>query len=287
MKVVITAFALAIGLATAHAAPAQRVVSLGGDVTEIVYALGQEGQLVGVDQTSVHPEPVQALPQVGYLRNLSAEGIISLKPDLILAAKAAGPHAVLEQLGDAKITLVTVPGEDSLAGVLAKIDVVAKTLDVSPLGTRLKAGLQAQMAKIDAALQNVAGKPKALFLLAQGPSGALAAGHGTAADAMIGLAHGQNVAAGFDGYKPLTPEAAVALAPDVIIVAEHAVTMLGGMDALKARPEIAMTPAAKSGRIVAMDAQMLLGFGPRLPQAVAELASALHPSVKLDGAPAK
>jgi len=151
----------------------------------------------------------------------------------------------------------------------------------------LKAELKAQMAKVDTALATVTLKPKALFLLAQGPTGALAAGHGTAADAMIALAHGTNVAAAFDGYKPLTAESSIALAPDVIIVAEHAVAMLGGLEALKARPEIAITPAAKSGRIVVMDAQMLLGFGPRLPQAVSQLASALHPGVKLETAAAK
>src|SRR5262245_54213041 len=110
----------------AYAAPNSRVVSIGGDVTEIVYALGEEGRLVGVDETSLFPVAANALPHVGYLRNLSAEGIISLKPDLILAAKAAGPQAVMTQLGDAKLALVHVSGEDSFKGVLAKIDVVAK-----------------------------------------------------------------------------------------------------------------------------------------------------------------
>jgi len=115
-----------LSFGVASAAPAQRVVSLGGDVTEIAYALGEQGRLVGVDQTSIYPDAVHALPQVGYLRNLSAEGIISLKPDLILAAKAAGPAAVLQQLNDAKIAIVSLPGDDSFAGVLAKIDVVGR-----------------------------------------------------------------------------------------------------------------------------------------------------------------
>src|SRR5215510_4110890 len=135
--------ALAVfGVAYAAPAPAKRVVSIGGDVTEIVYALGAQAQLVGVDQTSVYPDAVHALPQVGYLRNLSAEGIISLKPDLVLAAKAAGPHAVLEQLGDAKIAIVNVTGEDSFAVVLAKIDIVAQTLGAQARATQVKAGLQ-------------------------------------------------------------------------------------------------------------------------------------------------
>jgi iron complex transport system substrate-binding protein len=279
--------ALVLSVGAVWAAPAQRVVSIGGDVTEIVYALGLEGRLVGVDDTSVYPAAAHALPHVGYLRNLAAEGIISLKPDLVLAAKAAGPAAVLTQLGDAKIALVHVEGADSFTGVLDKIDAVAKTFGVEAKAATLKTDLSAQMAKVDAVLASVTAKPKTIFLLAQGPSGALAAGRGTAADAMIALAHGTNVAGGFDGYKPLTAESAIALAPDVIIVAEHAVGMLGGLDAMKARPEIAITPAAKNNRIIVMDAQMLLGFGPRLPEAVSQLAAALHPGVKLETASSK
>jgi iron complex transport system substrate-binding protein len=282
---VLASFSLLLG--AAHAAPGTRVVSIGGDVTEIVYALGEEKRIVGVDDTSVYPASAHALPHVGYLRNLSAEGIISLTPDLVLAAKAAGPQAVVAQLGDAKISLVHVTGADSLDGVFAKIDIVAKALGAVARGATLKADLAAQMAKVDQALAGVKVKPKALFLLAQGPAGALAAGRGSAADAMITLAHGTNVASGFEGYKPLTAESAIALAPEVIIVAEHAVQMLGGVEAMKARPEIAITPAAKNNRIVVMDAQMLLGFGPRLPEAVTQLAVALHPGVKLETAAVK
>lgn len=284
MRFVVSLLAALVFVSAAYAAPAKRVVSIGGDVTEIVYALGEQARVVGVDDTSVYPDTAKALPHVGYLRNLSAEGIISLKPDLVLAAKAAGPAAVMTQLGDAKISLVHVTGEDTFAGVLAKVDLVAKALGADAAATKLKADLTAQMAKVDQALAGVKVKPKALFLLAQGPSGALAAGRGSAADAMIALAHGTNVASGFEGYKPLTAESAVALAPDVIIVAEHAVAMLGGVEAMKARPEIAITPAAKNNRIIVMDAQMLLGFGPRLPQAVTQLATALHPGVKLEAA---
>lgn len=268
----------------ASAAPAVRVVSIGGDVTEIVYELGEEGRLVGVDQTSVWPKDAAKFPQVGYVRNLSAEGILSLKPDLILASKVAGPATVLDQLRDAKVTVVSVTGDDTVAGVISKIDIVAKALGAEAKAATLKAEINAHMTKVDVALKPVTAKTKTLFLLAQGPTGALAAGHGTAADAMINLAHGQNVAAGFEGYKPLTAESAVALAPEVIVVADHAVAMLGGLDAMKARPEIAITPAAKNNRIVVMDAQMLLGFGPRTPEAVAALAEALHQGVKIETA---
>jgi iron complex transport system substrate-binding protein len=284
----VAALAAVLSFVGAAAAQAERVVAIGGDITEIVYALGEGKRLVGADETSMYPTAeTKALPKVGYMRNLAAEGILSLKPELIIATSNAGPPAVLEQLKDAKIKLVLVQGDESIAGIYAKVDAVAAALGVTSKAAGLKASIEKRMTAVETALKSVNSKAKAMFLLAQGPGGAMAAGKGTAADSMIKLAHATNVAAGFDGYKPLTPESAVALAPDVIIVAEHAVAMLGGVDKLKQRPEIAITPAGKANRIVVMDAQLLLGFGPRTPDAVATLARAIHPTVKIDVAEAK
>lgn len=281
------ALTAAVSFIGASAAYAERIVSIGGDVTEIVYALGEQDRLVGVDETALYPPAAGALPKVGYMRNLSAEGVLSLKPELVVAAAASGPPAVFEQLKDAKIKVVRIPGEESIAGILAKIDAVAAALGVPQKAAALKSSIETRMAAVDAALKPIKSRTKAMFLIAQGPGGAMAAGKDTAAHAMLELARGTNVAAGFQGYKPLTPESAVALAPDVIVVAEHAVATLGGLDKLKQRPEIAITPAGKKGRIVVMDALLLLGFGPRTPDAVATLARAMHPGVKIEVADAK
>ena len=286
MRLVLAAAFAAI-LSFTGTAQAERIVSIGGDVTEIVYALGEQGRLVGADQTAMYPAAARALPQVGYMRNLSAEGILSLKPDLIIASVQSGPPTVFEQLADAKVKVARIPAEESLAGVLAKIDAVAAALGVPQKAAALKASVETRMAAVETALKAAGAPTKAMFLLAQGPGGAMAAGKGTAADAMLRLAHATNVAAGFEGYKPLTPESAVALAPDVIVVAEHAVEMLGGLDRLKARPEIAITPAGRNNRVVVMDALLLLGFGPRTPEAVATLARAMHPGMKIELAGAK
>ena len=277
------AFLLAAAFAfasAAHAAePAKRIVSIGGDVTEIVYALGQEGRLVGVDQSALYPEAAAKLPQVGYMRTLAAEGILSLSPGLVIASAQSGPAAVLAQIEDANIPLVRVSGEESFEGALAKVDAIGNALGVPEHANALKAQMSARMAEVNAALENVSVHPKAIFVLAQGQGGALASGRGTAADAMFALAKAENAAAGFEGYKPLTPESAMALAPDVVVIATHAVDMLGGLDAFRARPEIVSTPAAKNNRIVVMDSLLLLGFGPRTPEGVAQLAMALHPGL--------
>lgn len=284
LRTLLVAVAALMWSAAAHA---ERVVTIGGDVTEIAFALGEGKRIVGNDDTSMYPEAANALPKVGYVRALAAEGILSLKPDLILLAAGAGPPAVLEQLADTKIKIVKIPGGESMQAVAEKIDAVAAGLGVPGKAVALKKSVAERMAKVQTALASVKDETKTMFLLAQGPGGALAAGARTSANSMIELARGKNVAAGFEGYKPLTAESAVALAPDVIIVAEHAVKMLGGLEKLKARPEVAITPAGKNNRIVVMDAQLLLGFGPRTPEAVADLAKALHPAVKINLAEAK
>jgi len=267
--------ALALCVTTATEAAPKRVVTLGGDVTEIVYALGAGNSIACDDQTSLYPQAATKLPQVGYLRTLAAEGVLSCKPDLIIASADAGPPAAVTQLSASGVRFVKVPNTHSPDAVPAKIEAVAAALAIPEKGKALEAQYRRALAGARAKLAAYKGHPRAIFLMAQGPGGAMAAGRGSAADVMLTLAGARNVA-GFEGYKPLTPEAAIALKPDVIVVADIAVKMMGGMEAFRERPEIAMTPAGKAGRIVPMDTLLLLGFGPRTPQALLALGQALH-----------
>lgn len=265
-----------VALPADGAVPAQRIVALGGDVTEIVYALGEQGRLACDDQTSLYPPAARKLPQVGYLRTLSAEGVLACRPDLILASEDAGPTAAMTQLASSGVPLVRVSNGHTAEVVSMKIAQVAQALGVSERGQELSGKYRAALAAARVQVAAYPDHPRALFLMAQGPGGAMAAGRNTAADAMLRLAGARNVAEGFSGYKPLTPEAALALQPDVIVIADFALKLLGGPQALRARPEIAATPAGRTGRIVPMDALLLLGFGPRTPQAVSALAAALR-----------
>jgi iron complex transport system substrate-binding protein len=258
------------------AAQAQRVVTLGGDVTEIVYALGRQHDLVCTDQTSTFPAAATKLPQVGYLRNLSAEGVLSCKPDLVIASADAGPDAAMKQLAASGIRITKVPRNDTVDAVRQKIRIVSDAIGAAEGGKSLLNRFDATMAATNATLSRYKDRPRAIFLMAHGPGGAMAAGTGTAANAMLSLAHADNAATGFSGYKPLTPEAAITLKPGVIIIDEMSLKTLGGMAAFKARPEIAMTPAAKAGRIIAIDTMFVLGFGPRTPEAIAAFAALLH-----------
>lgn len=261
-------------------AEAQRIVSVAGAITEIVYALSSERRLVGVDTTSFYPPEAQRLPQVGYQRTLSAEGILSLTPDLVLATDAAGPPAVLEQIRAAGVAVRIVPNEWSADGIVRKVRSVAEALDQSldgeRLATRLRAELDAALRLADAAQT----RPKVLFLMSAGRGAPLASGYGTAANVMIQWAGGRNALSEFEGYKSLSAEALTAAAPDVLLLPDHALEALGGETGLSRIPGLTLTPAWRQRRIIRMDGLLLLGFGPRTGIAITTLARRLHPDLE-------
>ena len=268
----------AFGLAAlARAETARRVLVLGGDLAEIVFALGAGDRVVGADDTALWPPEAAALPKVGYLRRLSAEGILSMLPELVIASPYAGPPAVMDQLRAAGLEVVIGPEGESFEVVPAKIAFVGEVLGLRPEASALAARVEAEMARVEAALAGLPERPSVLFLISVANGTPLAAGGGTSADAMIALAHGRNAVTGFQGYKPLSVEAAIGLAPEAVLMPDHAAAAAGGAEAAVAMAGLAATPAARQGRILVMDGLKLLAFGPRTPAAVAELARALHP----------
>lgn len=265
MKHLALALLLTLGLQPAIAQ--ERIVALGGCVTEMLYALGDGGAVAGVDSSSTYPEAARRLPQVGYHRALSAEGLMSLKPTLVIGTSQAGPPPVFEKLRAAGVPVALLPEAHSLEGALKLLQAVADLRGKGERGRGIVDGIRAQLAQ----LPRHDKAPSVLVMLAaQGTP--LAAGADTAAALMIGLAGGRNAAAAFTGYKPLSAEALAGLAPDVIVLPEHVLPMLGGVDALLTQPGLAQTPAARQRRVVVMDSQLLLGLGPRLGDAALALA---------------
>ena len=262
-------------------AAAPRIVSVGGPVTEIVYALGAGDHVVGVDTSSTYPETATQLPQVGYQRRLSAEGVLSLQPDLVLVTSDAGPPQALEQL-KAVVELVEVPAVYSIAGAEAKIRLIARILGREEQGERLVDTLRRDLTAAQAVLDRVRTQPKVLFLYARGLGTLYVSGTGTAADAMIRLAGGVNAATGYTDFKPFTSEALVAAAPEVLLMLERGLDSLGGVEGLLKLPGMALTEAARHDRIVAMDDLYLSSFGPRLGAAIKDLAIHLHPALQPD-----
>jgi iron complex transport system substrate-binding protein len=276
---------LALGGLGAAILPAQAArgeadtLAIGGSVTEIVYALGQQHRLIARDTTSTFPPEAQALPDVGYMRALSPEGVLSVSPDLILSEEGAGPPETLEVLEEAAIPFITVPGGFDAQSVAAKIRAVGDALEVSDEAEDLARQVTRQIEAAKARAQEHGGAPKrVLFVLSAQGGRLMGAGDDTGAAAIIAMAGGVNALEGVTGYKPLSDEAAAAAAPDVILMMDRGGDHGASADELFALPALAVTPAAETRSLVQMDGLKLLGFGPRTGEAVSELAAALYGS---------
>lgn len=264
---------------------ALRVVSVGGSLTEIVYALGAEDGLVGTDTSSGYPEAATRLPQVGYQRRLSAEGVLSLNPTLVLATADAGPPAAIVQIRSAGVPVLVVPNVRTADGVKEKIRTVARAMGRAEKGEELARNFDADLAVAREFVAGAKKKPRVLFIYSRGQGTMMVSGSGTSAHTMIRLARAENAVSGYEDYKPLTAEAVVAASPDVILMLSSGLESLGGVDGLLKAPGVALTPAGKNRRIVALDGLFLLGFGPRTGKAVLELAREFHSEKSSSGDP--
>lgn len=262
----------------AHAAQ-QRIISVGGALTELIYELGAQGELVGVDSTSLFPTAATKLPNVGYARTLAAEGLLSLAPTLIVATEEAGPPPVLRQLEAARVPLHVLRADHRFEGVIDRTRRLGELLNRPAQASALIQRLNEDWATSRATVTRLtAGRrpPRVLFVLSNAANQARISGRGTAADAMLAYAGAVNALGDVDGYKMLSPEAAIAAAPDIVLATTQGLEATGGAEGLLRLPGLAQTPAGQQRRVVALETMELLGFGPRLPQALTRLATALH-----------
>ncbi|HHV68127.1 heme/hemin ABC transporter substrate-binding protein [Brucella intermedia] len=277
------ALSLATGAASADTVDrftdTSRIVSVGGSLTEIVYALGAENMLAGRDQTSIYPEAVKKLADVGYMRQLAPEGVLSVNPTGILLLEGSGPQDTLDVLNKASVPMIVVPETFTGESVIRKIEIVGKALGLEDKAQTLAAEISSDIEAAEKAAAGHNPRKRVLFVLSAPGGRLMASGTGTAADGMIKLAGGENVVSEYHGYKQLTDEAVEKTAPDMILIMD---TGADGMtpESLMKNPVIAATPAGRNGNIVSMEASYLLGFGPRTGAAIRDL------SAKLYGAPA-
>lgn len=263
---------------------ASRIVSVGGDVTETLYELGLGENVVAVDTTSVFPQPeISKKKSVGYMRALSSEGVLAMGPTLILATTKSGPLEVVAALKGSSTPFITVEEPDTPEGVADKVLDIAKVVGKEEAGRAIAERIRNEFDDVAKARAKIVKPARALFLLSVQGGRATAGGRGTAADAMFALAGAENVVTEFEGYKPLSGEAALMLAPEVIVVMKAApgsrATDAHGPIAteIAAIEGLADTPAAKNGRIIEFDGSLMLQFGPRAPQAARDLMRILHP----------
>jgi len=251
------------------AQPPERIVSVGGAATETVFALGAGKSLVGVDTSSVFPE--NHLPQVGYQRTLSAEGILSLHPDLVILSATAGPPQAIEQLEKTGVPMLRLPDGYTLEAAAARINKIGEAIGKIEVARELCRKMEKDSAAI---LPPQPPPPKVLFVMSAGGGAPMAAGTGTAADAVIRLSGGRNVGSEFEGYKQLSPETLVTLDPEIVVTTSRTVKEKD-LSSAEWLPGLAATPAGRNSRIIIMDDLYLLGFGPRTGEALAEFSKKL------------
>ncbi|MBE7636602.1 ABC transporter substrate-binding protein [Sneathiella sp. P13V-1] len=248
-----------------------RIVSVGGAVTETLFAIGGGTHIVGADTTSYYPMAANKLPKVGYQRTLAAEGVLSLSPTHIIGTEEAGPPATIEQLRNTGVSIQLVKAPKNIS------DIVANTLEIGKFANRDKAAQELAnniLQKHKALAARVSKNPitkKVVFVMTHGAKTPMTAGGDTSANAILTLVGAGNPAAKFIGYKPLTAEAMVQMQPDVILTTERSIAQLGGMAQFLSLPGISLTPAGKNAQIIAMDGLRLLGFGPRTIDAATDL----------------
>ena len=277
---------LCVGLFVSHQAAAadlpQRWVSAGGALSEWVTALGGESKLVGVDTTSQHPQALKALPSIGYQRSLSAEGILSLRPDILIGTEEMGPPPVLAQVKAAKVQVELFSAQPDLPTLEKNVSHLGQLLGAEKQAAQLLQSYQQQLDAQKTRVTDAQSRQKApgvLLLLGHAGGKPLIAGKDTAADWLLQQAGGRNLAT-HTGYKPFSVESLASLDPEVLVFSDRALTGEAAKVALfKENPILNASRAAKAGRVLELDPTLLVGgLGPRLPAALKTLSDGFYPA---------
>lgn len=254
-----------------------RLISLFGDITEIVYALGVQDYLVARDTSSIYPREVEELPNLGFAGGLNAEAILAFEPTIVIGTPMAGPPGVLEQLEQAGVEVLIVDDFNSLDAPQIKIRMVGEALGIPQRAAALALDVGRRMEAVTAAA--VTDDPLRVLLVYIRRGGLqLVSGEGNKSQVIIEAAGAIDAAteAGIVGWQPLTPEALVASDPDVYLVMDRGLAVVDGIEGLLEIPGMAQTKAGQNRHIISMPDLYLLGFGPRLPEAIADLATFLQ-----------
>jgi iron complex transport system substrate-binding protein len=256
----------------------ERIITAGSALSETVCALGDCDKIVATDRTSLFPLELQKLPSIGYRSSISAEGMLSLKPSLIIAEKDYVEQAVLDQLSSGGVRLVIVDRKLNFNDTKKFITQIAVALGREAAGKKLIAQNETQLAEAKAMLQKTTSSPKVLCVYNRGTATISMAGSETFAE-ILPYAGASNAVTQATGYKPLNTEALIALNPDYLLMISTGYESLGGMEGVLKIPGVAQTTAGKKKQIVTLESLKLTNFGPRFGEAVKELVALLHPEL--------
>lgn len=259
----------------------ERIVSLNGSTTEILFALDVGENVVGCDASSTYPKGVrERLPSIGYQYGLNAEGILSLNPTLVIGRDDVRPPQVPEQLRLAGVTVLLLKEPRAFEGAKERLLTIGKAVGRAEKAEELVTGLKADIKKLETKLasRETDSTPKALFLYLRGTQTAMVLGTDTAPGAMFDIVGAENAAGNITGNKPMTAEAVIAAQPDVYVLFSASLQSVGGVDGLLKLPGLLHTPAGQNRRVVTLDGQYLSGFGPRCGRAALDLFRGIYES---------
>lgn len=251
-----------------------RITSAGGSITEIIYFLDTQKNLVAVDVTSNFPPEAKDLPSIGYVRQLSAEGILSLDPTIIIGEDDMGPPSVLEQIKRTNVEIQIIPENHSVEGILEKIECVSKIIGYDAKET-IQSSLNPKIKKLNE-IKNAINKKNVIYILGMQSGSPLIAGKNTSGDGLIKISGGINPLSSFEGWKPVGTESIIEASPDLIIISERGLRGFGTIEDLRKHPALYLTPASKNNKIVAIDGMASLGFGPRTLDSAIKISEILN-----------
>ena len=242
-----------------------RVVIAGGSITEIFYLLDLQDHIVALDITSNFPEDAKKYPSIGYVRMLSAEGLLSMNPSIILGENDMGPPTVIGQVKQTGVDLKIIPEEKSVLGILEKIRCVAGIMDVSSYAEELINEKYSEVLfQIEENKRIVSEKKiSAMVIYSMQGTSPIVSGSGESGDAFLKLTGARNAFASFEGWKPASSESIIANNPDYIIVTNRLLKRFSNLEELRNHPSLSQTKAAKNNQIIAKDGMAMMGFGPR------------------------
>ncbi|MCE4222191.1 ABC transporter substrate-binding protein [Methylobacterium sp. C25] len=271
------------GATEGTSAEVKRIASLGGAITETLYRLGAADRIVAIDTTSLHPaEALREKPNVGYFRALSAEGLLSTKPDIVIAAEGAGPPDVLALIREAGVPISMIKEPPTPEGVLDRIITIGRLVGLRDAAAILAKDVGEHFAALSRERARITRPAKAIVILSMANGRVMVGGRNSTADGILTLAGAQNAASEIDGFKLITDEAIVAAAPDVVVVMRSGPDAPGRDSVFAPGTALSRTPAAKKDAYVSMDGLYLLGFGPRTPEAARDLMRVFYPDLAHD-----
>ena len=257
---------------------ASGIVVAGGSITEILYFLNEEDRILGVDVTSNFPKQVNELPSIGYVRNLSTEGILSLDPELILGENDMGPPLVLDQINEVGVDLRIIPEEQTTMGIIDKIFCIASIIGSQD---RAQEKIKSELIPIVEDLEKFQGdkifeKKRVMLILSMQGTSPIVAGLGTSGDGFIKMTGAINVFESFKGWKPVSEEAIIESDPDYFIIPSRDMHKNSDVKSLTSNPIFKNTKAGSKENFIFEDSMAMLGFGPRTIATALKVANKMY-----------